>query len=124
MSDDEIRLALPAAPDFARLARLTAAGLATRLGFSYEEVEDLRIAVSEACTMLIGSEGRAGTLTLVYGLEPDRISIDASGSFDDDAPPSRETAAMSEQILKSVVDEFEYLPAKDTVRLRKRRVGP
>ena len=68
---DEVVLTLPAAPEFVRLARLTCAGLATRIGMGYDEVEDLRIAVGEACSLLIGAGARKGTLTLTFGLDAD-----------------------------------------------------
>src|SRR5205807_7891715 len=37
-TEDEVRLVLPAAPEFLRLARITAAGLASRLGFTLDQV--------------------------------------------------------------------------------------
>ena len=38
-SDDEVRLAVPARPEFVGLARVTAAGLASRLGFTSAKVK-------------------------------------------------------------------------------------
>jgi serine/threonine-protein kinase RsbW len=124
MSADEVRLAVPAAPEYARIARLTVSGLATRLGFTYDEVEDLRIAVGEACSLLLGPGGREGTLTLVYGLSPDAIAIEAIGDFTDgDADDRTEAAGLTDQILTAVVDEHEVDDAGWRVRLVKRRAG-
>ena len=44
-----MRLVIPARSRYLRLARLTAAGIAGDLGFSLEAIEDLRVAVDEAC---------------------------------------------------------------------------
>ncbi|MGH9268086.1 MAG: anti-sigma B factor RsbW, partial [Acidimicrobiales bacterium] len=63
---DQVRLAMPADPEFLRLARVTAMGIASRLGFTLDEIEDLRIATDEMCHALIGHRGRAGTVELHY----------------------------------------------------------
>jgi hypothetical protein len=118
--DDEIRLALPAAPDFARLARLTVAGLANRVGFTYDEVEDLRIAVGEMCQVLIGPDGRSGTLDLVFRITSEGLEVEATGRFELDGPIDH-PSDLSVQILDAVVDEHEVLASAKTVRLRKRR---
>ncbi len=120
MIDDEIRLALPAAPDFARLARLTAAGLANRVDFTYDEVEDLRIAVGEACLVLIGPEGRSGTIDLVFRITTDGLEVEATGRFEADGSVDH-PSDLSVHILDAVVDEHEVLASGRTVRLRKRR---
>jgi serine/threonine-protein kinase RsbW len=120
---DEVRLSLPAAPEYARIARLTVSGLATRLGFTYDEVEDLRIAVGEACSLLLGPDGRRGTLTLVYGLTRDSITIEAIGDFADGAAALDDSAGLTGQILAAVVDEHEVDEGGWRVRLLKRRTG-
>ena len=102
---EEVRLTLPAVPEYARIVRLTAAGLASRLGFTYDEVEDLRIAVGEACSHLLGNQGRDGTLAVTYTLEPDSITIEAVGEFADAVDGA--VPALSEQILGAVVDSHE-----------------
>src|SRR5262249_35164708 len=45
----EIRLIIPGAPEFLRLARLAAADAGSRAGLTYDEIEDLRIGVDELC---------------------------------------------------------------------------
>ncbi|EJL47567.1 serine-protein kinase RsbW [Brevibacillus agri] len=47
---DVIRLTLPNQTEYLGVARLTVSGIANRMGFSYEEIEDIKLAVGEACT--------------------------------------------------------------------------
>lgn len=123
MSDppaDEITLTLPAAPELVRVARLTGAGLATRAGLGYDEVEDLRIAIGEACSLLIGSGQRPGTLTLTFTLDADAISVEIVGTLEGD-PPTDEDTELSVQILSAVVDEHRVDAPSDRVWVTKRR---
>jgi hypothetical protein len=53
--NDCIRLSVPATPDAVRITRAGATGLATRAGFSYQEVEEVRSAVGEAAALLTGT---------------------------------------------------------------------
>jgi serine/threonine-protein kinase RsbW len=117
---DEVKLSLPALPEYARIVRLTAAGLASRLGFTYDEVEDLRIAVGEACSHLLGVDGRDGTLTVTYHLGADLITIQAEGDFAD-SDVDDPSGDLSAQILEAVVDEHQLDGRR--VRLVKRRTS-
>ena len=119
MSDiegDEVRLSMPASPHLLRLARLTAAGLAGRLGFSFDEIEDVKIAVDELCFAVVGSKGRAGTLTLRYFLQADSLTIEGTGPSDGGPPP--EQSEFSSQILNAVVDEHALSREGDELRFR------
>lgn len=116
---DEVVLTLPAAPEFVRLARLTCAGLATRIGMGYDEVEDLRIAVGEACSLLIGAGARTGTLTLTFGLDADAVGVTIVGRFDGDGLDGADSS-LSDQILDAVVDDHEVDLAHDRIRISKR----
>lgn len=49
-SVDLIEMKIPAKPEYVGIIRLTLSGVASRMGYVYEEIEDLKIAVSEACT--------------------------------------------------------------------------
>lgn len=121
---DEIVLTLPASPEFVRVARLTSAGLATRIGMGYDEVEDLRIAVGEACSVLIGSGTRPGTLTLTFTLGSAQVHIDIAATLDGPTPANGPDTELSDQILDAVVDEHAVEVANDRVWITKRHGGP
>lgn len=49
LTEDVITLQVPASAEYIDLVRLTLYGLSVKMGFSYEEIEDMKVAVSEAC---------------------------------------------------------------------------
>ena len=120
----DVRLVVPAAPEYLRLVRLTAAGLASRLGFTFDEVEDLRIAVDELCFHLLGGAGdRNGherTMDLTYSADADSITITGRTGLTGPVP---ETSDLSEQILDALVDEHEVAGGDGVImfRLKKQR---
>ena len=120
---DEVRLAVPAMPEFLRLARVTAAGLASRLGFSFDEVEDLRLAIDELCYGLTGSAGRDGTVQVRFLLGDDSLLVEGEGHFETVIEPT--LSDLSEVILTALVDEHELGIGPDgpTFRLFKRHHG-
>jgi serine/threonine-protein kinase RsbW len=123
----DVRLVVPAAPEYLRLVRLTAAGLASRLGFTFDEVEDLRIAVDELCFHLLGEvengddpERGGRTMDLTYSAAADSITITGRTGASGVGP---EPSELSEQILDALVDEHEVGSDGDMVmfRLKKQR---
>nr|WP_309147190.1 anti-sigma B factor RsbW [Terrilactibacillus laevilacticus] len=52
-SNETVSLKIPAKSEFVGVARLTVSGIANRMGFNYDDIEDIKIAVSEACTNVV-----------------------------------------------------------------------
>jgi serine/threonine-protein kinase RsbW len=81
---DSVTLTIPCAPEYVSVVRLTILGVASRLGFSYDAVEDIRLAVAEACTNAIARARRAEKLdapvTLRAFAEADRLVIEVTGA--------------------------------------------
>jgi hypothetical protein len=71
-----VRLALPARPEFVRLARVTAAGLAARLGFTFVQDEELRSAIDELYFGLTGPEGLPRTVHLRFLLRDSTLELE------------------------------------------------
>lgn len=75
---DYIEMKLPAKSDYVSVARLTASGIANRMGFDYEAIEDLKIAISEASTNVVShayDESEQGEILLGFSIYQDRIEI-------------------------------------------------
>ena len=53
-TQDHVTVCMPAEGAYLSVLRTATAGLAARLDFTLDEIEDLRIAVDEACAMLLG----------------------------------------------------------------------
>src|SRR5690625_1044177 len=92
---DYIEMKLPAKSDYVSVARLTLSGIASRMGFDYEAIEDLKVAVSEATTNVVShayENNESGELILGYGVHEDRLEImvsDQGESFNYDEGKER-----------------------------------
>jgi len=84
---DFIEMKFPAKPDYVSVARLSIAGIANRIGFTYEDIEDLKVAISEAITNAVTHayhEENKGEVTIGFGVYEDRLEVmvaDHGGSF-------------------------------------------
>ncbi len=85
---DYIEMKLPAKSDYVSVARLTTSGIANRMGFDYEAIEDLKVAISEASTNVVNhayNENEKGEIILGFSVYDDRLEVmvsDRGGSFD------------------------------------------
>ena len=93
------------------------------MGFTYDEVEDLRIAIDELCFSLVGRSGRPGTVSISYLMGDDGLTVRGAGHFTDGADEQPRLSPMSLQILKAVTDECEVQGGAGgpSFRLLKRR---
>jgi serine/threonine-protein kinase RsbW len=116
---DEVQLVMPADPEFLRLARVTAMGLASRLSFTIDEIDDLRIAIDELIFGLIGTKGRDGKVVMTYRLHPDGLEVEGAGHFSDPGIGSSPgLSEFSQLILDAVADEHELETGEDGPRFR------
>lgn len=120
-SGETVDLRFPASPELMRLARVTASGLAGRLGFSYEDVEDLRLAIDELCFALIGDGDGSGSLHLHYAVGGEALEIrgHADGLATDGRKPH--LSELSHRILDALVEEHSIDIEGRRFRIVKRR---
>jgi serine/threonine-protein kinase RsbW len=82
---DQIELTIPARAEYVAVVRLTIAGVAGRMSFSYDASEDLKVAVSEACTVAVLSGGPKVQVRLEMASDRlgVRVTYQASGRSDE-----------------------------------------
>lgn len=127
---NSVEMRIPASAEWVRVVRLATAGVAARLGFSYDDIEDLKLAVAEACNnaILHGSalpeNGEACdpgvTVTVRWTILPDRLKISVTdqgrlGEAGLKLPEVPESAAddlkeggMGLILIQTLMDEVEH----------------
>src|SRR5437763_10149562 len=90
---DRVTIHMPAEGAYLSVLRTATAGLAARLDFTLDEIEDLRIAVDEACAMLLANAVGGADLECEFELQPDLIRVSVSVLTTDGRPPPRDTFA-------------------------------
>jgi serine/threonine-protein kinase RsbW len=121
---DVVRLRLPATGAYLSVLRSATAGLAARLDFTLEEIEDLRIAVDEACALLLPSALPGAELDCVFELHRDELRITVSALTLDGAEPSRDSFAWT--VLSALAGEVDSSVDPDSrvsIALTKRRAA-
>lgn len=144
---DYIEMKFPAKPEFVGVVRLTLSGIASRMGYSYEDIEDLKIATSEACTNAVhhaykGKEN--GDITVGFGIFETKLEIivsDNGKSFNVDkmkegmGPYNRSTAiedltegGLGLYLIETLMDEVKIkndngISVLMTKQLNRERVG-
>jgi serine/threonine-protein kinase RsbW len=100
-SSSSVELRFPGSPDFLRLARLASADAASRAGLNVDEIEDVRIAVSELCAIVGGDDVE---IALVFTNQGDALHVTGTGG---PGELEGESAEMAQALITAVVDEYE-----------------
>lgn len=131
MESKKVQIDIPSSSEFVGVIRLAISGIATRMNFSVEEIEDIKIAISEACTNSVQhayAEGVEGRIHIECEMIPDKLVItvsDAGRGFDTGILGTSEQRKNSEKklglglgltFIKNLMDEAEVLsePGKGT----------
>lgn len=103
---DTVVVTLPASSAYLSVLRTATAGLAARLHFTLDEIEDLRIAVDEACAMLLaGEELPDHDLTCRFELDLDEIAVTVMLPSVRRAMPAQDTFAW--QVLNALAGKVD-----------------
>ncbi|MGI4787458.1 MAG: ATP-binding protein [Janthinobacterium lividum] len=131
---ETVKLTIPCLPEYVGVARLAILGIASRMAFSYDEVEDVRLAVGEACTHAVERAGaEPATINIVSTLNAFALTIEVRDDVAeaDIAAPTEEAKLLEEAgvdqqglgalLMEILVDEvvIETTPTGTSVRLTK-----
>jgi len=119
---DVVSVRLPAEGAYLAVLRTTTASLAARLDFTLDEIEDLRIAVDEACCLLLADAAPEADLTSVFEMSGDSISVTVSTRTSQGRGPARDSFAWTVlSALAGHVDAWTEPDGRQTIALVKHR---
>jgi serine/threonine-protein kinase RsbW len=102
---DQVTVCMPAEGAYLSVLRTATAGLAARLDFTLDEIEDLRIAVDEACAMLLSQAVPGTSLDCTFTLGRDRMTITVSVLSQAARPPASDSFAWT--VLSALAGSVE-----------------
>lgn len=121
---DQVTVRMPAEGAYLSVLRTATAGLAARLDFTLDEIEDLRIAVDEACAMLLNQAIPGSDLECSFALGRDMMTISVSVPSLAPTPPASDTFAWTVlSALAGSVDAFTGPGDQLTIVMRKSRLS-
>ncbi len=119
-----VSLTIPAKPDYVVLARLALSAVCRIAPLELEAAADLKLAITEAATFLMGGDRRAearegdgdAQMHFAFDLQDSEIVVEVRGS--EQRTFSEEERELSRAIIDATVDGCDY--DDGTMRLRKR----
>jgi serine/threonine-protein kinase RsbW len=111
-----VELRIPSKAEWVAVARLAVAAVANRLNFSIEDIEDVKLAVAEACTNCIQHAHGSEQIEITCETEPDGLTVRVRdyghGVRADNLAPRRTTeprvGGLGVFLIRSLMDSVEY----------------
>lgn len=113
MSDaDTVRsvsITVPARPDAVQVVRAVVGSVASRIGFPYDQVDDLRLATSEVVAHLLEEQPPPDSLVVKVVEHDDGIEVEASRTTATAAwPPTGARHSLTTLILRALADDATF----------------
>jgi serine/threonine-protein kinase RsbW len=89
----DVELRLPADSAYVSVLRTTSAGLAARLDFTLDDIEDLRMAVGEASALVLPEAVPGSDLVCEFFMRPGELTIQVGVQARQPSPPDENSFA-------------------------------
>jgi serine/threonine-protein kinase RsbW len=108
-----VELRIPARAEWVAVARLAAAAVGSRMRFAVDEIDDLKLAIAEACTSCIQHTEGIENIDIRWEAGPHELRITVAG---DGRAPKLESVSGTDPkveglgifLIRSLMDSVEY----------------
>jgi serine/threonine-protein kinase RsbW len=108
-----VRLSVPASLEYVRIVRLTASGVASRLGLDIDEIENLRVAVDELASTVVDAAA-PGDLEITFSSGDGELRMEGRAPLAAGGDVGLDQ--LTAQILNAVCDKYELRVVDGTAR--------
>lgn len=107
---EKINLTIPKRSEYMSTIRLTTSALSNLKGFNVDEIEDLKVIISEVCTFFISNvQNNSEPIDINYEISDGNITIKVtdlnSGEISDE---NRTNSEMCIMIIESLADNYNF----------------
>lgn len=111
-----VELCIPSKAEWVAVARLAVAAVANRLRFSIEEIEDVKLAVAEACTNCIQHASGSQQIQITCETEAHGLTVRVRDFGKGTSPeqirsprvPDERVSGLGVFLIRSLMDSVEY----------------
>lgn len=110
MEKKKIELCIPAERAMLLIARMTTSGVVSRAGFTLDEMDDMKMAVDEACNLMMLQKPCCNRLHLIYSYDDQSVEVVVEGrdyTQDQGEKTDKNMMEVIRCILETMVDEVE-----------------
>ncbi len=105
MERDLIELIVPNKPDYVGVIRLTTSAIGSNMSLNIEEIEDLKVSISEACNNALG---KSENFVIKYELNNEKLEITVENVSEEDTDDNSKEKKLGILIIKSLMDEVYF----------------
>lgn len=119
-----VELRIPSKAEWVGIARLAIAGIGSRLALTVEDIEDLKLAVAEACTNSIQHASDSDDVSILCEIYPEKLTVrvvDRGKGFEGKEVAPRplgepKPGGLGVFLIRSLMDDvgYEFDPAVGT----------
>jgi serine/threonine-protein kinase RsbW len=113
-----VKVVVPAKPDYVRVLRAVSASIAARIDFTYDRIQDLQLAVTEACATLLGVPESAEVMVLRVAERDGRVSVTVCTDARSVWPPPDIQETLAWRVLSGLADEAAFETAEEGPAVR------
>ena len=128
-----VDLRIPSKPEWVAVARLAVAAIANRLPFSVEEIEDVKLAIAEACTICIQQAPSSSAIAITCEAATEYLRVHVRDSrqgpraevLSNKRPSTLAVEGLGIFLIQALMDVVEYKvdPQSGTELVMTKRVG-
>lgn len=108
MLNDKISVKIPNKADYISLVRLISSAVGSRVGYNVDEIDDLKVAMGEACILSFLPDV-SDEVEISFEILKEKLEISIGGHNSFDSVEETKEAKLSKMIIESLMDEAYYL---------------
>ena len=121
---DKVLLRIPKKSEYMSTIRLTSSALSNLEGFNIDEIEDIKVVISEICTFFINNlKNNSDDFQVNYEIFPDKLVVTVKDLNEGRLSGDCLKDNMSIMIIESLSDTYNYDLNNKTITFEKSKAG-
>jgi len=121
---DKVLLRIPKKSEYMSTIRLTSSALSNLKGFNIDEIEDIKVVISEICTFFINNlKNNSDDFQINYEIFPDKLAVTVADLNEGRLSGDCLKDNMSIMIIESLSDTYNYDLNNKTITFEKSKAG-